>query len=165
MGARNSAMLSSVLCSPRAQHPGALRRSRIWKVVLPSAPALLTLLMAGIDVGLAFGQMSALDNAAKAGVRYAARLPSHVQGIIGEVKQSLPRSGAGVEVRSAVHCECPGSGTIVACVGSARSCGGEAADAFRTVTVIVSMPYASPLPTSALIRTTALSRSATFRIR
>ena len=158
-------MLSSALWSPRLLRSGANRRSRILKIVPPAAPALLMLLMAGIDVGLAFDQMSALDNAAKAGVRYAARFPSHVQGIVGAVERSLPMSRPEVAVRSTLHCVCPGVGNVVACVGSARNCGGEPADAFRTITVIVSMPYKSPLPTGALIKTTALARSATLRVR
>jgi hypothetical protein len=161
--ARSSAVPSA------ARHPHSVSGFMRWRsysarALLLGAPALLTLLMGGIDIALAFKQMAALDNAAKAGVRYAVHFPSRPRGVFDAVKASVPMSAPTVVVRSTVHCECPDVGNNVACEGSAKSCGGEPADTFRTVTVIVSMPYSSPLPTSSLIRTTALSRSATFRV-
>jgi Flp pilus assembly protein TadG len=141
------------------------RRGSISGTLALGGPTLIMLLMGGIDISLALNQMSALNIAAKAGLQHAMRSPSRAAEVFNAIKRSIPNgTPPSMAVSSVLHCECPRTGKVTSCVGSAQNCDGQAPDVFRTVTVTLSMPYSSPLPTSRFIKPTALSRSATFRV-
>src|SRR5262249_12301668 len=102
-------------------------------------------------------ESSSLSNAARAGAQYAMRFPSDSGGISDAVKKAVTYDGSTLTVNSTVHCECS-DGTTVACTAT---CSGQAPRTY--VSVSVSMPYSSPLPTSLLLGISTVSGSAVFR--
>ena len=122
-----------------------------------AAPFLLLLLSGLVDLGLALNQSSSLSNAARAGAQYGIRFPSDKDGIAQVVTKTLNQDAANVTVTSQVSCECS-DGTAIACGGV---CVGTTNRSY--VTVNVSMPYSSPLPTGLLLGVTTISGSAVFR--
>jgi Flp pilus assembly protein TadG len=122
-------------------------------------PVLLLLLSGAIDLGLALDQSSSLRSAARAGAQYAMRFPSDSTGISSAVKNSVTFDPTTLTVASSAFCECPSGGT--ATCGDASTCSGQTP--YTYVSVTVSMPYSSPLPTSMMIGVTTLSGSAVFR--
>ena len=122
-------------------------------------PVLLLLLSGAIDLGLALDQSSALQNAARAGAQYAMRFPADSTGITVAVQKSVTFDAATLTVTSNSFCECPQGGTANSCLKS--DCGGQTPNTY--VSVKVSMPYSSPLPTAMMVGVTTLSGSAIFR--
>jgi len=122
-------------------------------------PVLLLLLSGAIDLGLALDQSSALRSAARSGAQYAMRFPADSTGISDAVKKSVTFDATSLTVSSSTHCECPAGGNANSC--SKSDCGGQTPQTYVSVTV--SMPYSSPLPTAMMVGITSLSGSAVFR--
>lgn len=122
-------------------------------------PVLLLLLSGAIDLGLALDESSSLRSAARAGAQYGMRFPNDTSGISDAVKNSVTFDPANLTVSSNAFCECPSGGS--ATCGDASSCSGQTP--YTYVSVTVSMPYTSPLPTSMMLGITSLSGSAVFR--
>lgn len=122
-----------------------------------ATPILLLLLSGAIDLGLALNQSSSLTNAARAGAQYAMRFPSDSEGIAQVVAKAVNYDSSTLTISSSLTCECA-DGTAVACTDT---CGGTAPKSY--VTVNVSMPYSSPLPTGLMLGVLTVSGSAVFR--
>ena len=123
-----------------------------------AAPVLLILLSGMVDLGLALDQSSSLSNAARAGAQYAIRFPSDTSGITQVVAKAMNADPSDLTVNANLSCECPG-GSAVACTDV---CSGASPKSYMTVSV--SMPYTSPLPTGLIFGVTSLSSSAVFRV-
>ena len=122
-----------------------------------AAPFLLLLLSGAIDLGLALNQSSSLGNAARAGAQYAMRFPSDSEGIAQVVAKAVNHDPSTLTIASSLTCECSDGGAV-ACTDS---CGGTAPKSY--VTVNVSMPYWSPLPTAMMLGISTVSGAAVFR--
>ncbi len=122
-----------------------------------ATPLLLLLLSGAIDFGLALNQSSSLTSAARAGAQYGMRFPSDSEGIAQAVTKAVNYDPATLTITSQLTCECA-DGSAVACTDT---CGGAAPRSF--VTVNVSMPYSSPLPTGLMLGPVTVSGSAVFR--
>lgn len=122
-----------------------------------AVPFVLALLSGAIDLGLALNQSSSLSNAARAGAQYGMRFPSDSEGITQAVIKAANYDPATLTVSSQLTCECAEK-QVVACTGT---CGNSAPRSY--VTVSVSMPYTSPLPTAMLLGINTVSGSAVFR--
>lgn len=122
-----------------------------------AVPVLLVLLSGMIDYGMALNQSAALSNAARAGAQYAVRFPSDTAGIRDVVTKSVNFAPETLTISAGTLCECA-DGAAIACTDS---CGGEPARTF--ITVKVSMPFTSPLPTQYLLGLTEVSGMAVFR--
>lgn len=122
-----------------------------------ATPLLLLLLSVAVDLGLALNQSSTLSNAARAGAQYAMRYPSDPDGIRLVVTKAVPAELAQLTVASILSCECA-DGTKTVCT---ESCNGTAPKSFVSVTV--SMPFRSPLPTAMMLGVTTVSGAAVFR--
>jgi Flp pilus assembly protein TadG len=122
-----------------------------------ATPLLLLLLSGAIDLGLALNQSSSLSNAARAGAQYGMRFPSDSEGITQAVIKAANYDGSTLTISSQLICECADK-QIVACTDT---CGSAAPRSY--VTVNVSMPYSSPLPTAILLGINTVSGSAVFR--
>lgn len=136
---------------------GRDRRGGIAVEFALGIPILLLLLSGVIDLGVALNQSSSLSNAARAGAQYAMRFPSDSDGISDTVKKSVTYDPSALTVNSSVKCECS-DGIAVVCTDK---CSGDAPQSYVTVTV--SMPYSSPLPTGMLLGISTISGSAVFR--
>jgi hypothetical protein len=147
--------------SGEAGHRGfaADERGNVFVEFAVGVPVLLLLLSGAIDLGLALDQSSALRNAARAGAQYAMRFPSDSSGISDAAKKSVNFDPSSLTVTSSMHCECPSGGNANSCAKS--DCGGQTPYTF--VTVDVSKPYSSPLPTAMMLGISSLSGSAVFR--
>lgn len=122
-----------------------------------AVPFVLALLSGAIDLGLALNQSSSLSNAARAGAQYGMRFPSDSEGITQTVIKAANYDPATLTVSSQLTCECADK-QVVACTDT---CGSAAPRSYVTVTV--SRPYASPLPTALLLGINTVSGSAVFR--
>jgi Flp pilus assembly protein TadG len=122
-----------------------------------AVPFVLLLLSGAIDLGLALNQSSSLSNAARAGAQYGMRFPSDSDGITQAVIKSANYDPTTLTISSQLTCECADK-QIVACTDT---CGNATPRSY--VTVNVSMPYSSPLPTAMLLGINTVSGSAVFR--
>jgi Flp pilus assembly protein TadG len=120
-------------------------------------PIILLLLSGVIDLGLALQQTSTLKTAARMGAQYAMRFPSDDVGIAEVVKKAVAYDAALLTISNSTTCECP-DGTAIVC---SDKCAGSTPRKY--VSVSVSMPYSSPLPTSMMLGNITTSGSAAFR--
>lgn len=122
-----------------------------------AAPVLLLLLSGVIDLGLALNQSSSLSNAARAGAQYGIRFPSDKDGITQVVSKTLNQDPATLTVASEVNCECSDGMAITCgeiCIGTTNR---------SYISVNVTMPYSSPLPTGLILGPISITGSAVFR--
>jgi Flp pilus assembly protein TadG len=122
-----------------------------------AAPILLLIVSAAVDLGMALHQSSVLGSAARAGAQYALRFPTDAAGIKDVVEKSVGYDPASLTVESKLACECADK-TAIACT---ESCSGTAPQAY--ISVSVSKPYSSPLPTATMLGITAVYGSSVMR--
>lgn len=130
-----------------------------------AAPILMGLLVPVADLGIAFSQQVQVQQAAQAGAQYAALYPWHSNSPT-EIAKAVTAAGTlPIAATPAPRqiCGCPDGSTI-----AEASCGSPCSNsevAGYYVLVNAQLPYAPPLPYSALGSSVTLTAQSTVRIR